>query len=563
MNLLDKKLEEKLKLLEEFDKIFANNQPEANPPGLSKSLKKKVNNSKNITTNTNKKNVKQLDNDNKFDNIYSNFDLNKNENAFYFRNYDEMMNYMYTLKSKVLSSPEKIKKSKNKNNKIKPVEYKKLNKNDDNKFIVNFIPKKDYLIDRLLRYGENLEKKKERMKLENEKNFKIMANPNISVMAKKINRNPNQFVERLFYNKYTNNKKKNNKYDSYYYNNKVDNKKKKAEENNNFTYRPSINKKSKAIANKLEPSSKRLLKKKEKKEITDKEEIEKLALDNYKNLFINNNCFNKYENKKINFSEKNLIYKLYNKGLENLKKKELKFQENIHKKNEEYKNYSFSPDISSERKSNSNSHKKVKNIKKQPKIKNIDYLNNNMYNKQIEWKKKKNLENSKKKLVQDNFYLSNFCTFKPNISHEKIKENKQLIKKNLKSSNSYIEKRRKQIKEEQQKVNKSFENKKYGFSLKDFFCKEKNNFIYGDKIVNTTSSNINNKKMNYINEDSKKSNMNIVIPPYSQRIFCYYSENGDLNNSIRNNNFSNIDYSQINFIEAINALHNEIDNLNI
>ena len=80
------------------------------------------------------------------------------------------------------------------------------------------IPKKDYLIDRLLRYGENLEKKKERMKLEIEKNFKIMANPNISDTAKKINRNPNKFVERLFYDKYSNDKKKYNKNNSYYYN---------------------------------------------------------------------------------------------------------------------------------------------------------------------------------------------------------------------------------------------------------------------------------------------------------------------------------------------------------
>ena len=561
MNLLDKKLEEKFKLFEEFDKLFANNQPKVNPLDLSKSTKKHVKNYNNITTNQNKNIEKQLNNDNKFDNIYSNFDLNKNENAFYFRNYDEMMNYMYTLKSKVLSSPETIKKSKKKN-KIKAVEYKKLNKNNDNKYIVNFIPKKDYLIDRLLRYGENLEKKKERMKLENEKNFKLMANPNISDTAKKINRNPNKFVERLFYNKYTSNKKKdnNNKSDSYYYNNKVDNKKKKAEENNNFTYRPSINKKSKEIANKLEPSSKRLLKKKEKKEILDKEEFEKLAFDNYKNLFVNNNCFNKYENKKINFSEKNLIYKLYNKGLESLKKKERKYQENVQKKNEEYKKYSFIPDISSEKKSSS--HKKIKNMKKQPKMKNIDYLNNNMYNKQIEWKKKKILENSKKKLIQDNFYIRNFCTFKPNLSHEKIKENKQMIKRNLKYNNSYIEKRRKQIKEKQ-KLNKSFDNKKYGFSLKDFFFKEKNNYAYGDKNFNTASSYMNNKKINYITEDNKKTNINIVIPPYSQRIFYYHSENGDLNDSLKNNNFSNIDYSHINFIEAINALHNEIDNLNI
>ena len=120
------------------------------------------------------------------------------------------------------------------------------------------------------------------MKLEIEKNFKIMANPNISDTAKKINRNPNKFVERLFYDKYTNDKKKNNKGNSYYYINRKDEKKKKIAENNNFTYRPSINKKSQDIANKLEPSSERILKKKEKKELMDKEECEKLAIDNYK-----------------------------------------------------------------------------------------------------------------------------------------------------------------------------------------------------------------------------------------------------------------------------------------
>ena len=91
---------------------------------------------------------------------------------------------MYTLKSKVLSNPEKNKKVKN-NQKSQNFGNKKYNKNNNEKYKIHLIPKKDYLIDRLLRYGENLEKKKERMKLEIEKNFKIMANPNISDTAKK------------------------------------------------------------------------------------------------------------------------------------------------------------------------------------------------------------------------------------------------------------------------------------------------------------------------------------------------------------------------------------------
>ena len=552
MNLLDQKFEEKLKLFDEFDRIFSNYQPKIVPLELSK---KNINISNQISISKNSYSDKKSKEKNKFDNIYSNFDSNKNENAYYFRNYEEMMNYMYTLSSKVLTNNESSKKSKSKSKSKNNLHQKKNKYNNNNNYKVQFMPKKDYIIEKLLRYGENLEKKKKRLKLENEKYFKKMATPCISENAKNINRNPKQFVERLFYDKYTSDKKKNNKHESYYYVNRVDEKKIKETENSNFTYRPSINKKSQEIANRLEPSSKRLLRKKENKEIIDKEECEKLAIDNYKNLF-NNNNFNKYDNKKINFNEKNLIYNLYNKGLESLKKRELQYQENCRKKNEEYKNYSYSPNISTNKKNKNK--KRVKNIKKQL-IKKIE--KNDLYKKQIEWKKKKNIENSKKKLVQEDFYVKHFCTFKPKILTEKMKDNVQLIKRNLKTSNSYIEKRRKQIKQEQQKLNKSSDNRKYGFSLKDLFFTENNNVLYGDKVINTSYSCYQNKKR--VINNYKKNNMNIVIPPFSQRIFCYYSEQDNINNSIRNNNFSCVDYSRINFIDAINELHNEIDNLNI
>ena len=552
MNLLDQKFEEKLKLFDEFDRIFSNYQPKIVPLELSK---KNINISNQISISKNSYSDKKSKEKNKFDNIYSNFDSNKNENAYYFRNYEEMMNYMYTLSSKVLTNNESSKKSKSKSKSKNNLHQKKNKYNNNNNYKVQFMPKKDYIIEKLLRYGENLEKKKKRLKLENEKYFKKMATPCISENAKNINRNPKQFVERLFYDKYTSDKKKNNKHESYYYVNRVDEKKIKETENSNFTYRPSINKKSQEIANRLEPSSKRLLRKKENKEIIDKEECEKLAIDNYKNLF-NNNNFNKYDNKKINFNEKNLIYNLYNKGLESLKKRELQYQENCRKKNEEYKNYSYSPNISTNKKNKNK--KRVKNIKKQL-IKKIE--KNDLYKKQIEWKKKKNIENSKKKLIQEDFYVKHFCTFKPKILTEKMKDNVQLIKRNLKTSNSYIEKRRKQIKQEQQKLNKSSDNRKYGFSLKDLFFTENNNVLYGDKVINTSYSCYQNKKR--VINNYKKNNMNIVIPPFSQRIFCYYSEQDNMNNSIRNNNFSCVDYSRINFIDAINELHNEIDNLNI
>ena len=550
MNLLDQKLEAKIKLFEECDKRLSNYKPKINPLDISQSSNKQINISKDISNSYKKK----IEKNNKFEDIYSNFNLDNNENAFYFRNYEEMMNYMYTLKNKVIKNPEKNKKFKS---------GKKSDKKNKDKNQLRLIPKKDNLIDRLLRYGENLEKKKERMKLENENNFKLMATPDISALAKNINRNPKKFVERLFYDKYTNEKKKYNKHDSYYYNNKVDEKKLKAKENNNFTHRPTISKKSQEIANKLEPSSKRLLKKKEKKELVDRDECEKLLYDNYKNLFINNNFYNKYENKKININEKNLIYKLYNKGLEKLRKKEMKFQEHLKKKNEEYKNYSFSPNVSVNK--NSKSKGKIKNMKSNPKRKSIKYLNKKIYNKQVEWQKKIKQENSNKKLIQDNLYLRTYCTFKPKFYTRIMKENPQMIKKYLKTSNSYIERRRRQIKQEKERLNKSSDYKNnYGFSLKDFVSEQNNNYLYGDRVINTTSPYIRTKKGNEKGElilDLKRNNINAFIPPNSQRIFCYYDENGDFNNSVKYNNFSNVDISQISFIDAINYLHNEIDNL--
>ena len=550
MNLLDQKLEAKIKLFEECDKRLSNYKPKINPLDISQSSNKQINISKDISNSYKKK----IDKNNKFEDVYSNFNLDNNENAFYFRNYEEMMNYMYTLKNKVIKNPEKNKKF---------ASGKKSDKNNKDKNQLRLIPKKDNLIDRLLRYGENLEKKKERMKLENENNFKLMATPDISALAKNINRNPKKFVERLFYDKYTNEKKKYNKHDSYYYNNKVDEKKLKAKENNNFTHRPTISKKSQEIANKLEPSSKRLLKKKEKKELVDRDECEKLLYDNYKNLFINNNFYNKYENKKININEKNLIYKLYNKGLEKLRKKEMKFQEHLKKKNEEYKNYSFSPNVSVNK--NSKSKGKIKNMKSNPKRKSIKYLNKKIYNKQVEWQKKIKQENSNKKLIQDNLYLRTYCTFKPKFYTRIMKENPQMIKKYLKTSNSYIERRRRQIKQEKERLNKSSDYKNnYGFSLKDFVSEQNNNYLYGDRVIKTTSPYIRTKKGNEKGElilDLKRNNINAFIPPNSQRIFCYYDENGDFNNSVKYNNFSNVDISQISFIDAINYLHNEIDNL--
>ena len=75
-------------------------------------------------------------------------------------NYEEMMNYAYTLKSKVLSSPQKEKSKTKKNKDIKNISKQNLyNKVNDN-FEVNLIPKKEILVDRLLRKKIKIKKRK-------------------------------------------------------------------------------------------------------------------------------------------------------------------------------------------------------------------------------------------------------------------------------------------------------------------------------------------------------------------------------------------------------------------
>ena len=553
MNLLNQKLEEKFKLLEEYDKMYTNDQANYLSLDLS-NLKVRNSNLKNKNISSSKKSEEiKIDNSNKFESIYSNFDFDKKDSICYFRNFVDLMDYMYILnqnknfKSNIDKQPKKQKNIHNINNKRKKSNEssdKSNNKNKDNnnqKYEICFLPKRDYIIDRLLRYGINLEKKKIILKEQNEQTFKNMANLNISKKNKSISLDPDKITERLFYNKYSKDELKNNKI--------LFNKKNKKEKdiNNNFTFRPSINAKSKEIANKLGPSTERLLKK---KKHIDKKEIKKIAINYYKNLFLNNSYNNRHNKKNININIKELINKLYNGGLEDLKKKELKYQENALKKSEEFKNYPFQPNADKN------------NIKSM----SLKKLNNNMYNKQFEWKSKKDSENSKKKEIQENTYFEQICTFKPDISPLLIKDDEKIIKRNIKSINNYVERRRKQIKNNQEKINKSFNGSiKYGLSLKD---------LYFDPNQNLNNERTYKKKCPYINlkKNNKKINtfrcynrnsMDCIIPPYTNRIYCYKNESGDLNNSLKKNNFSNVDYSKFDFIDAINALHNEIDNLNI
>ena len=226
---------------------------------------------------------------------------------------------------------------------------------------------------------------------------------------------------------------------------------------------------------------------------------------NYKSIL---NKINKYQDKeKKNKSKKNnnpkvekLINKLYNEGMENIIKKELIYQENLLKKNEEYKKYSFNPN----------------HYKKNKYKYNISKLNEDLYSKQIEWKKNKNKENFKKKQYEDEIFLSQF-TFKPNLSQKNIIDDEKTIQRNLNDINNYIFKRRNQIR---YKKDNEFKLREY---KSDYIC---NN-----------------------------------IEPQTERIF--YRNNKGSNNSFISSYRYTTNYSKFDFLKAVKNLHSKICNLNI
>ena len=222
---------------------------------------------------------------------------------------------------------------------------------------------------------------------------------------------------------------------------------------------------------------------------------------------------NKTKSKDNDSKIKNLIKKLYNEGLQNQRKKEFIYKENLLKKEEEYKKYTFKPENKYKAK------KKEKSNKKNPT--NLKKLNNDLYSKQIEWKNKKDKENSRKKKSEEEIYMS-LCTFKPDIIKEYIADDEKMIRRNLIDMNYYIINRRNQIKYKRQE----------GFKLRDY-KENKNN----------------------------KSDINKIKEPLTERI--YYRNNGGKNNSMIITTNKHFNYSKIDFVKAVKNLHNEITNLNL
>ena len=332
----------------------------------------------------------------------------------------------------------------------------------------------------------NIEKNIE--KLPNDLNKKIITSINQSK-----EKNPEKFVLQFFYEKPKNNKK----------NNKGNYNISCGQKNKKYMYTPNKNKNYR-------------------KNKYNNEERQNHSFNNINNQLLNyksmvSRCHNATSKKNKNKSKENddkinnLIKKLYDEGLQSKRKKEVIYKENLLKKEEEYKKYSFHPENKYKQKKEKSSKKKSISIKK---------LYDNLYSKQIEWKKKRIKENSQKKKNEEEIYMS-LCTFKPDIMKEYIADDEKMIKRNLIDMNYYIIKRRNQIKYKKQD----------GFNLREY--KKKNN-----------------------NVDFSKDK-----EPLTERI--YYRNADGKNNSFLVTTNKHFNYSKFDFVKAVKNLHNEITNLNL
>ena len=564
MDLIDKQLSEKLKLFDYIDKKYGTNIDQPN-------FKKKNIEDYNIIEN------RMISNNELYDNIYSDFKTNSYKSFFNSPSSNNLdLNITKNYKKIIPKKNNKIYDKNYKNHNLsRDREFKEFLSNtteektnrsksrisikkSKNKNLSKLYPPNDSG-NRLYNYGYYIKNKiNKKRKLEEEKIKKQMT-PKILNRSKEINRDPNKFEERLYY------AEKNDTNDSIYNRKRTLSRENIIYQNYNnsrFTYRPKINKKSKLIANKLEPSNLRITRKK----INYSNYIEdKTVIDYYSNLFKDKNNFNLKKKINNNVSPScgnDKSNELYMKGMQDIKRKEQTYNENQQKKEEEYKNYPFKPQII---KNYSSGGLKI-NFKK--KINKDD-----MYNKNKEWKKRVEDENISKKKKYEEIENKKY-TFKPEINHLNIQNDVPFIMKNIQQMNDYVNKRRKIL--EQKKEEENYKNKKFGLNAINYNVKTT---IPKEFDLQTEKRNKSNKKERDLNiikrkkRNTEKINNQAIIMANNiniknNRAFSYI--NGDILEEDCKNNYnkgmkfnSSMTQSQQEFINAVNDLHNTIDKLNI
>lgn len=531
MNILDKKFIEKTKLYDN-DKEFIQDKLEYKKSKINIS-----NNSSNF--------LKKVNNSTKnyFDKIYSDFFLFQNENNNKINNnlikdnYEESKYFEF---ENIENST--IKPIKSKNNNKKKKDNSKILFNENKKYYNINIPSNKYSKDvgeRLYNDSFLTKTKIDNIRKIRDYDFKKKLIPKITQKAKKMKGDEKRLYNENYIKKMR----------------KINSQKNIHEKDKTCSFKPELNKNSLKIAEKLEPSSSRLSKKKIK---INKDQIIDLTKKNYSNLFgnrlfkrqikINNDNFN---NKKMNRSMGDInkrIDDFYQRQLEKIKLKEKIYNENKLKKEEEYQKYPFHPII--KHTNNMNRLNKTHINKTSDTFERL-YKSNKSCRKQIYINEIKTNSNE-------------LYTFKPEISPLNLKDDQKTIMNNLLQSNSYIQKRRKNL--ESNKNLENYKNKKMGniYGLFKPVIVSKDNGLRTERRCNSKGEKNKEDINKYIITKGTIDFNNDLNTNGKQKIFYYLNdENNDMNiNIIKYNNIRH-DLNQKEFLNAINALHNQIDNLNI
>lgn len=539
MNLLNKKLIDKLKILDDIDKQYKLN----------------IKIQKNKELNGNNKDIKN-NNDNSrkenFNRIYSCFFDEKNFS--YYDGNKHMQNYYISNNNndKEPTNENSIEKEKNESFSQKGfVKANSIEKNITNNDIVKE-ENINYEIDigeRLNNYGNYIKRKIENERERQYYKIKQRMKPEILPRSKSIKKNSKKLddiFEQHYKKKISNNKNKKNKIGNISINKSNS---PKFNQNSTFSYHPKLNKKSLLIAQKFEPSFIRLNQKKkiniEIKPETYNGNLYEKSSKSYRNNNKNNLSFSggkiKRKEESKNIYEK--MNNLYLRGVEQRRKKEKNIKDNQKKKQEEYKKYTFKPKL------NKNiSFNKYKN-------------NKNIYNKNFEWKKKIDNEIKKRKAKKEEFE-NKLCTFKPQLCQTKYHNNDKLNYRVLDQMNNYIAKRKDKIKYKNSE--EKYKNKKLGIDHEGYVAKstipiefdlktEKRSKDFS-KNKNKSCDNFHRNKINkIIEQNSEKKFLNNE----TEKKYWFFKDNINSNNKI------NEPQMQINFVEAVNLLHDKLDKLNI
>ena len=579
MDLIDKKLSEKLKLFEYIDKKYGTNIDTSDKAPPKKS---ELNQNRNLFQTNHLQKETSLKNE-IYDNIYSDFKTNS-YNDFY---QSPSMNNIESTKIKYHSKAKKNTKKKFRN--IQDNSYlardkgftenrtaenttrtkSGYNSNNTHKNLKSLYPPNDAGT-RLYNYGYYIKNKlNKKRQIEEEKRRKQMT-PKIlnrsKEMIKDKDRDPNKFEERLYY------AEKNDTNDSIYNRKRTlsrENINYEKLKNTKFTYHPKINKKSLLIASKLEPSSLRITRKK-----SNNSHIleEKNVLDYYSNLFKDKTYT--YKKRVTNLSPSCGTEKsneLYMKGIQDMKRKEQTYNENLLKKKEEYKNYSYHPKISKTYSNNFNNEKKNK------KEKNME----DIYTKNKEWKKRLEKENTIKKKKFDEIENKKY-TFKPEINKLNMQNDVPFIMKNIKQMNDYVNKRRKAIIKKNEDEN--YKKRRLGLDANNYNIKTTIPKGFDLKTEQRSKSNKKDRDINLLNKNMKKKdefyNQALMLAKQSNKIkktknFSGLNMEGEesKNNFWNDNSFycnnkgmkigCSMTQSQKDFLNAVNDLHVTIEKLNI